>query len=310
MKIKKSEGNITYEVESAFEVINEPMPASTMPEWNMKMGQRRERGWFNGDTAFAGEVLKQFEVLHPFLWEDALQKVSELSAPMNKKALKREVKRKRKRCKGDFGNEVDIHAVRQGHMDRAWSRTKFVERDIHGSKHVTLLVNCGMHSGITAEQAEWRTAAVIETHDALVKMGKSVEIVLIWALSRPYRTYLPSATHFFYAPLKNAGTHMSPKHLAMYTSASFIRLLMLNRFVNLPGHQVNYGYGHALNSYTSLPWRAQQMKNAGHHVVTIGQCFHKTTAEQVIEAVVKQVKDADASPRDRDVEKHKWVTTT
>jgi hypothetical protein len=231
--------------------------------------------------------------LKPVIWEGTLKKLKSLKAPVNKKAVAREMKRKRKRCRGDVGNEVDIHMVRQGQLDRAWTRMRFEEREVHGSKHVHLVVNCSMHSGITPDQAEWRSAMLIAVHDELVRLGKSVSISLTWPSRSPFARSDSATLYHFYAPIKTSGQVMSQRHLAAYTSAAFTRLFMLSRFHNLPGRPCDWSYGAPASlDYDTLPFPVKIQQERGQHIVLLHACFNQSTAESTIEKIIAQVTDA------------------
>jgi hypothetical protein len=285
---------VTYEVESAFDLMDEEMPKSTEWNWNYKFKERRHSGWFNGELKLGHQVIEAVKNITPDIYEGTLKKLKQLKAPANKKAVAREMKRKRKRSRGDMGNEVDIHAVRQGHADTAWTKMKFVERSVHGSKHVHLVVNCSMHSGIKPYQAEWRSAMLIAVHDELVRLGKSVSISLTWPSQGCFDGDRSHNLYHFYAPIKNSNEMMSQRHLAAYTSAAFTRLFMLSRFHNLPGRRVSGGYGRPASlSYDTLPFPVKRQLEMGQHIVLLHACFDKENAERTIEKVVKQIQDAD-----------------
>lgn len=285
----------TYWWDSATELFEEEVPSGTMHSWLKKRNLDREYGWFNGQYHHANEVLPAMKEVAKPLWEPAMNKQKMISAPINKVAAARVTKRRRKRIRGDYGNELDIHEVNQGRVDRAWTRTKFVDREVHESKHVTILVNASMSAMVKASSAEWRTAALLQIHDELVRMGKSVEVAVYWSTKGSFRD---SGTNinFFYIPVKKAGQSLSRKHLAMYTSATYARLIALNKAFNMTGRPVVNGYGFPFSSYESIPYPAQQMKEKGHHVVIVSQCFSQSAANSAVEKAILQVQKKDATP--------------
>ena len=290
----------TYEVDSAFDLLKAEVPANRQSEWHSKLNVRRDHNWYGGGLTKGDQVLEAIEKVDDCLSSGAITKLKMLQAPLYTKAVARETKRRRKRVRGDFGNEVDIHEVRQGRMDRAWTRTKFVDRETQGSKNVLILLNASMSVMITPNQSEWRSATLMAINDALVKMGKSVSISLMWSSQGVYRdAQADGELCFHYAPLKTSDSYMSPKHLATYTSAAFIRLLTLSKFYNMAGRKVSGGYGNPVSTYKHLPYPAMKMREAGQHVVVVGQCFNENTAKSVLEKAIAQIENKDATPKDQ-----------
>ena len=90
-------------------------------------------------------------------------------------ALPKAVWHGRKRIKADQGDELDIHAVMRGELDRAW--TKSVRRVKHGSSAITLYVDIGANGGTHADSLTWRGLAGVALARIMEAAGYSVEII-------------------------------------------------------------------------------------------------------------------------------------
>jgi hypothetical protein len=83
---------------------------------------------------------------------------------------------RRKRRRGDQGDELDIHRVYRGDLSNAWQRMGRAEKPGAG-KPVTVVCNLGAHSGIDADQLFWRGATAIHLAEVLMQRGHPVQIV-------------------------------------------------------------------------------------------------------------------------------------
>ena len=84
--------------------------------------------------------------------------------------------RRRKRTRGEFGDDLDIHAVYRGHLDVAWSRT--VRRNVSGPQKIDILANMICSGGASSTVLQWRGAAAVALADKLERSGYMVRIVV------------------------------------------------------------------------------------------------------------------------------------
>lgn len=82
---------------------------------------------------------------------------------------------KRKRTRGDQGEEVDIHAVMMGNLDTAWTRLS--RRGVIAHRTITLTVSLCISAAAEPDHLFWKGAAAIAAADALENAGYSVEIM-------------------------------------------------------------------------------------------------------------------------------------
>lgn len=79
-------------------------------------------------------------------------------------------------CRGDHGDEFDIHRAYAGGLDKAWTRRKRGMRP--SSKGVTLVLHVGGAWTVTAEELFWRGAAAACLADLLSEAGYAVTIIV------------------------------------------------------------------------------------------------------------------------------------
>lgn len=96
---------------------------------------------------------------------------------------------RRKRRRGDSGNELDIHRVLSGRMDRAWLRT-VKDAGARGNRNVTIAVRYDAGGSTTAKEAVWRGVAAMAIAKAATMSGRNVRIIAVDSTSRAF----PNAT--------------------------------------------------------------------------------------------------------------------
>lgn len=82
---------------------------------------------------------------------------------------------RRRRVRGDQGDELDMQAVYRGDLARAWTRTRRQSR-AGANRTITLVCNLSDSAGISASQLYWRGAAVLKLADSLTQAGYGVGI--------------------------------------------------------------------------------------------------------------------------------------
>jgi len=85
----------------------------------------------------------------------------------------------RTKKRGDFGDELDIHSVNRGSVDKAWTTsTRQVKR---GSGIIRLVIDIGANSSYDADSLQLRGVAGLALTKVMIKAGYSVEIVAAFA---------------------------------------------------------------------------------------------------------------------------------
>lgn len=87
------------------------------------------------------------------------------------------LQKKRKRTKSNFGNELDIHKVYSGQLDRAWDATKIVQVN-ESLKFVTIVCDILQNWNVPALPSLWSMAVICTLADYIESCGKNVEIIV------------------------------------------------------------------------------------------------------------------------------------
>jgi len=200
--------------------------------------------------------------------------------------LRPEINRKRRRVKRGFGNEVDIHAVNQGRMDRAWDATVVEEVPTVGNKLVHININLGASAGVAFDTGLWRGAAVMRVYDVLMRMGKSVAISGNYA---SYQSFKGGRSGMASCRLKAYGEPLRTDRLAAMVTLGFMRHYLMDR--GLDAHKTlkpGYGRGYPIDDYKLWTRAAELDKENGGAVVSIGQCFDRRQAQDVVDKFIAQ----------------------
>lgn len=81
---------------------------------------------------------------------------------------------RRRRSRGDQGDELDIHAVNRGDLSRAWTRTTRQTRTATRSVSIVCNLSCSFKQ--KAADLFWRGAAALKLAEALTQAGYSVAL--------------------------------------------------------------------------------------------------------------------------------------
>lgn len=84
---------------------------------------------------------------------------------------------RRRRVRTDSGSDLDIHAVYQGQLDRAWSNTRHEMTNVR-RKAAHLYIHTGGSGGDSAEASAWRAAAAHRICEMFQRCGFAVEITV------------------------------------------------------------------------------------------------------------------------------------
>lgn len=251
------------------------------------------------DDGWAGASMRDLKEWsqHGSEWlrSEMLSRLEEIQLPDD--VVRPELTRRRRRVRGDFGNELDIHAVNQGHADTAWDKTVIKEVDNHGNKLVHIVVDLSTSAGVRFSDGHWRGAAVLRIYEALLRMGKSVAV----------SCYYSSAGLFSYGNsyardgmvscrLKDYGETLREDRLAAFSSIGFLRTGMFRATWACPGESPCGSLGYPISDYRLLTKAAEQDQVGGGAVVVVGQAFTKELAEKTVANFIRQFINRDDRP--------------
>lgn len=103
-------------------------------------------------------------------WPEGVEKIEqiatrELSAPASVR---------RRRVRGDAGDEIDMQAVWRGDLNRAWTRTRRANRV--GPRVVTIVIDLCANAGVTSDKLFWRGASALRLAQLLTESGYAVAL--------------------------------------------------------------------------------------------------------------------------------------
>lgn len=173
---ESTKGGKSHKVAIMWDSVNEPAThaASLKLEANRqraaeycegKKGDDDKQRWFGAPSV---EVLKERFTKGWAEGAERLQKIA--TRDINPMSIRR------RRVRGDQGDEVDMQAVWRGDLSRAWTRTRRMAR-AGTNRTINLMVMLGDSAGVGSEKLFWRGASVLKLADALVASGYNVGII-------------------------------------------------------------------------------------------------------------------------------------
>lgn len=103
-------------------------------------------------------------------WPEGVTKLEKLAT----KELESPQSVRRRRFRGDQGDEVDMQAVWRGDMSRAWTRTRRANRS--AVRSVSIVIDLGAACNVTADRLFWRGASALKLAEILTVAGYNVAI--------------------------------------------------------------------------------------------------------------------------------------
>ncbi len=125
--------------------------------------------WFGIATNKPSEVINAImKGYKPGL--DDIRTASALMEPFPIKSIKR------KRSKGDQGDDLDIAKVYSGELSTAWTKTERVGGDLSFGKSITIAVDIGGNCNLSSAQMKWRGVYASVLADSYASAGYNVEL--------------------------------------------------------------------------------------------------------------------------------------
>lgn len=225
-------------------------------------------------------------------WPDMESKMLAMlpSVELPAHVVQQERQSRRRRTRGEFGNEVDIHAVYQGQLDRAWDRTERRVVETVGNKLVHIVINLSASCGVHFDDALWRGAAALRVYEALTRMGRSVAISGFYLASR---AYMDGSNGMGSCRIKDYGQQMDVQSLASVVNLGFMREYLMGSASKThglgKGAEVTMGRGKPCDGYGLGTAASDEDAAQGGLVLSIGACFSAEQAQKVINNCMAQV---------------------
>lgn len=216
----------------------------------------------------------------PQLRDQMLRMMDSIQLPAA--ALRPELTQRRRRTRGDFGNEVDIHRVYQGRCDVAWTKIHTEKVMATGNRLVHLVIDVSGPLREHADDSLWLGAAVMRIYEALTRMGCSVAISMYGASvglwhSDPVRHGMVSVL------VKDYGQPLREEQLAVATHLGCFRALVCP-LLSIGGtlRNIDGGMGLATSDYDLRVASAEEDEQRGGNVITVGKAFNFYQAERIV----------------------------
>jgi len=195
---------------------------------------------------------------------------------------------KRRRVKSSFGDELDIHAVNQGRLDKAWSTTERIEFD---QEHhlVTILADIGNNWNISADDTLWMAASMVKLISDIELSGKSVQIIIGGTGAGITRN---GANGTYTIVVKKYNESLSLERLAAMCHVGFFRSVMFDAIHRCSdtvcetlGHSVHFNKG-------NYPFVLQDEIELGHtKVILMDKALNLHQAIRSLNSAYKQMTD-------------------
>ena len=209
-------------------------------------------------------------------WSEGLEKAR---AALDKVEVPRFQSIKRRKMRGDFGDEIDMQSVYSGNLDRAWTRTRRQMSPSRSPKRITIIVDSALSSSVDARNAFWTGAVALRLNDALQESGRNVQIVSTFTCQYPGE-YVNCPT----VVLKDYADPLEPEVIAATLSlAGFARSTMF-RAAALFEKDINSSWGFPVHMF--IP---KQFRESSDSVFLISDIWSKEAAEKKIAEMVKEI---------------------
>ena len=188
--------------------------------------------WFGGDCKNRTQVVERLRDG----WPRGQKLVDDLAASIASSIKAIPIDRRRKRVRGDFGDELDIHAVYRGRNDIAWSRP--VRQNARGPQMIEVVCNAQGHAGVPQEQFMWCGVASVVLVKKLEAVGYRVK------LSRGFISDTntePRERADCLVVIKDYGRPLDIATCAACTMPGFFRAIGLSWEVSHTRHKIDMG---------------------------------------------------------------------
>ncbi len=212
-------------------------------------------------------------------WPDGVKKAQDALKEL-KSSIPRAKTQRRVKVRGPQGNELDIHRVYAGDLQRAWRGTEKQERfpSKRQGKKVTVAVELGISAMQDASILFWRGAVAMFMADILTRQGYSVQILGVLSVngldSNEYR-----AKHVITVELKPFGSKLNlDSTMACTGLAGFLRGHMFKAICCFDV-KVSGGLG---SPARLTDWIPPQIANHTNHMIYVQSVRDLSSAKQFI----------------------------
>lgn len=222
--------------------------------------------------------------LHKNGWPEGVSKAMELADEIRDAVPQAEKPRRRPRW-SDQGDEVSMHRVYNGMLDRAWRSTRKVQAE--GPKVISIDVDVGHNAHVSAESLFWSGACAVAITDVLEDMGYRVELfatAVTWEQNRACITRLV---------VKRADEPLNINSVAALAAhVATFRYHILKAWCRAPWG-IGYGYGNSTEITECLAHAVEAGAIEGSDIQVLG-ALSKTAAIQALRSAVAKLDERGA----------------
>ena len=173
---ESTKGGKSHKIAIMWDSVNEPLTNAS----NLKLDENKtrvtefaegKRGDSDKQSWFGAPSVQELQNRLTKGWPDGAERLQKIATrEINPTSIRR------RRTRGDQGDEVDMQAVWRGDLSRAWTRTRRMSR-AGTNRTINLMVMLGDSASVSSDKLFWRGASVLKLADALVTSGYNVGII-------------------------------------------------------------------------------------------------------------------------------------
>jgi len=293
--------HISMDFDDMFEVIN-----YVMPQYHVNYRHYKELINRSNHNINAGPTIHKFddainyaligdEFLYNYYVKGMVEQLNNALGIYTNDYIQQVPVIKRRKVNKSFGDELNIHAVNQGHLDTAWRTTERIE--FNQEKHlITILIDIGGNWNIKPLDTLWVAAMCVKFVNDLEIAGKSVQIIVGGAASycsESGERLTISATVKRYNQSFSLERLAAMAHIGFYRTFGFAGKLMSSfKLTESLGYSESFGS----NGYMPLP--IQDEIELGHtKVIVVDKALSLEQAVRSLNRAYIQLKEAAGGPK-------------
>lgn len=197
-------------------------------------GYTSGKNWYGIDTDKPSEVINAIKNGYT----QGLESIRKASRDFDIEPIKSV---RRRRTRGDQGDDLDMARVYSGNIDTAWTRTQKAYDGSAYGKNITIAVDIGGNCGTGAEAMKWRGAYAAALADKYAEAGYSVELFAYAGVS-DICSGKDSGAQFIVKLLDSSETYDIEKLANTISFPGFFRTLIFEAILTVP-ETVNQSLG-------------------------------------------------------------------
>ena len=179
-----------------------------------------------------GKSVEEIDAMLSVGWQDGAMKIDEMADSMSLPIPKIN-KNRRKARRGSSGDELDIHRVLSGQLDRSW-RQMAKARQTKGNKLMRIFCEIGGDWKRSADSLFLAPALAVAISRHMEGKGISTELVACSYISDVYQESRGDSDVYTEIRLKEFGFRVNLASLAVVAHAAFFRLWVLRSLMIKP----------------------------------------------------------------------------